>query len=111
MRAGSISGNSRIPSSFPSPTRRRRWSRRRASPTHAVKEGRRYRYYVSRPLITASRAKLPDGFRIPAAEIERLATAAFQKLLSNPARLSEKLAAYFDSAPSARTAARIANRR
>src|SRR5216683_1402737 len=40
------------------------------TPSHAVKQGRRYRYYVSRPLITGSRANIAGGLRIPAAEIE-----------------------------------------
>src|SRR5271167_613681 len=38
-------------------------------PTHAVKNGRRYRYYVSRPLIIGARADAAPGLRIPAAEI------------------------------------------
>ena len=42
------------------------------TPSHAVKNGKRYRYYVSRPLITGSKTMAPDGRRIPAAEIERL---------------------------------------
>ena len=39
------------------------------SPTHAVKDSKRYRYCVSRPLISDGRAKAPDAVRIPAAEI------------------------------------------
>ena len=30
----------------------------RMSPTHAVKKGKRYRYYVSAPLITGSRTEV-----------------------------------------------------
>jgi hypothetical protein len=42
------------------------------TPTHAVKNGRRYRYYVSGPLITQSRSDARDGWRVPAADLERL---------------------------------------
>jgi DNA invertase Pin-like site-specific DNA recombinase len=42
------------------------------TPTHAVKNGRRYRYYVSRPLITQSRSDARDGWRVPAADLEQL---------------------------------------
>src|SRR5712672_35035 len=38
----------------------------RMTPTHAVKKGRRYRYYVSHPLITQARAGSPDGLRVAA---------------------------------------------
>ena len=41
-------------------------------PTHAVKKGKRYRYYVSTALITRSRCEHPKGRRIPAGDIEGL---------------------------------------
>jgi site-specific DNA recombinase len=44
----------------------------RLSPTHAVKKGKRYRYYVSTALITRSRSEHPKGRRIPAGDIEGL---------------------------------------
>ena len=37
----------------------------RLTPTHAVKNGRRYRYYVSRSLITGARADTAAGMRLP----------------------------------------------
>ncbi len=40
--------------------------------THAVKQGRRYRYYVSRSLQHGGNAKANDGMRIPARDIETL---------------------------------------
>ncbi|MEM7663406.1 MAG: recombinase family protein [Pseudomonadota bacterium] len=40
------------------------------TPSHASKSGRRYRYYVSKHLIDKS-GSAQDGWRIPAAEIER----------------------------------------
>jgi DNA invertase Pin-like site-specific DNA recombinase len=56
----------------------------RMTPTHAVKNGRRYRYYVSRPLIVESRCDVA-GMRIPAAEIEQIVTNRIRQLLSEPA--------------------------
>jgi site-specific DNA recombinase len=44
---------------------------KRMTPTHAVKNGPRYRYYVSRPLITKDRTEHPAALRIPAGEIEQ----------------------------------------
>jgi site-specific DNA recombinase len=61
----------------------------RMTPTHAVKQGRRYRYYVSHPLITQARAKSPGGVRVPALEIEQLVTDRIRDLLAEPASLIE----------------------
>jgi hypothetical protein len=44
----------------------------RLTPSHAVKDGRRYRYYVSRRLVTGTSQEDPDGWRLPAPQIERL---------------------------------------
>jgi site-specific DNA recombinase len=44
----------------------------RMTPSHAVKKGTRYRYYVSGSLITKDRTENSGGLRIPAAEIEHL---------------------------------------
>ncbi len=63
----------------------------RMTPSHAVKNGKRYRYYVSRPLITGSRTAAPDGRRIPAAEIERLVADRVCILLSNDAEIFEAI--------------------
>jgi site-specific DNA recombinase len=52
-------------------------SGRRLTPSHAVKGKRRYRYYISRCLITGSAKRTEAGWRVPAAELERsVATAA-----------------------------------
>ncbi len=64
----------------------------RMTPIHAVKNGKRYRYYVSRPLIVGARADAA-GLRIPAAEIEQIVTNRIRRLLSEPARLFEILEA------------------
>src|SRR5262249_32167227 len=42
------------------------------TPSHAVKQGTRYRYYVSRPLITKDPTRSSTGLRIPAIGIEQL---------------------------------------
>jgi DNA invertase Pin-like site-specific DNA recombinase len=64
----------------------------RMTPTHAVKDGKRYRYYVSRPLIIGARAEAA-GLRIPATEIEQIVTSQIRRLLSEPASVFEILEA------------------
>jgi hypothetical protein len=62
----------------------------RMTPTHAVKNGKRYRYYVSRPLIVGARSDAA-GLRIPAAEIEQIVRNRIRRLLSEPASVFEIL--------------------
>ena len=62
------------------------------TPTHAVKSGRRYRYYASRtpaPGPNASRAAnaTPARWRLPAREIERAVGDSLLRLFANPAEL------------------------
>jgi site-specific DNA recombinase len=66
---------------------------RRMTPTHAVKNGRRYRYYVSHPLIAGARANA-IGLRLPAGEIERIVANRIRRLLAEPASLLEMLEAH-----------------
>ena len=54
----------------------------RLSPTHATKDGRRYRYHISHRLMQAARDK-NDGWRVPALEIENLVINRVIQLLSN----------------------------
>ena len=54
------------------------------TPTHAVKNGTRYRYYVSRPLITKDQIDASAGIRIPATEIEQLVTNRVRQWLLDP---------------------------
>ena len=61
----------------------------RLSPSHAVKQGRRYRYYVSRHLIVEGRKPDRRGWRIPAADLEHLVLARIHAWLSDPAAVSE----------------------
>ena len=42
------------------------------TPTHAVKKGKRYRYYVSTALVTGSPSKHIKGRRVPAGDVEAL---------------------------------------
>ena len=65
----------------------------RMTPTHAVKHGRRYRYYVSRPLIAEARPDAAAGLRLPAAEIEQIVVNRIRRLLSEPVSLFEMLEA------------------
>jgi site-specific DNA recombinase len=55
--------------------------------THAVKQGRRYRYYVSRSLQHGGNAKANDGIRIPARDIEALVRDHLTALLADPVAL------------------------
>ncbi len=62
------------------------------TPSHAVKSGRRYRYYVSRDLLHGSDRHACDaktkGWRLPAREIERIVSEATRALLSDHAALA-----------------------
>jgi hypothetical protein len=68
------------------------WSTRgeRLTPSHAVKKGRRYRYYVSAPLTTtADEADRAPGWRLPAREIEDAVITRLADALNSPARVIE----------------------
>src|SRR5215470_4962008 len=56
----------------------------RMTPTHAGKQGTRYRYYVSRPLITQDRSDGSAGLRLPAEAIEQLVTGRVRQWLLDP---------------------------
>ena len=64
----------------------------RLSPTHAVKKGKRYRYYVFTALITRSRSEHPKGRRIPAGDIEGLVLDRLRALLASDAEVSDAVA-------------------
>ena len=63
----------------------------RLVPSHAVKSGKRYRYYVSARLITGSRSDAPDGMRVPAAEVESGVIERIRRFLTNGASVFEAL--------------------
>ena len=62
------------------------------TPTHAVKSGRRYRYYVSRHLITGEKDRRGGsdnaGWRLPAGEMERIVEVALKGLMADPSALA-----------------------
>lgn len=61
----------------------------RFTPTHAVKEGKRYRYYISRPGASGTGQEArAQAQRIAAAEIEVLVVEALLRLLRTPAGLA-----------------------
>jgi site-specific DNA recombinase len=57
---------------------------KRMTPSYAAKKGTRYRYYVSRPLITQDQRKSATALRIPAVEIEHLVTSRVRQWLLDP---------------------------
>jgi hypothetical protein len=65
----------------------------RLTPSHAVKRGTRYRYYVSQPLLTGAARDgeggtgKPTGQRLPAAALEGLVKTRLRELLACPAEL------------------------
>jgi len=62
----------------------------RLTPSHAVKKGRRYRYYVSAALITEAGTDRAQGWRLAAREIEEAVIRILVDALTSPARLLER---------------------
>jgi len=56
----------------------------RMTPSYAVKQGTRYRYYASRSLITRDQRESSTALRIPAGEIEPLVTSRVRQWLLDP---------------------------
>jgi len=56
----------------------------RMTPTHATKKGTRYRYYVSRTLITNDQTDRSTALRIPARELEQAVTSRLRQWLIDP---------------------------
>jgi hypothetical protein len=63
----------------------------RMTPTHATKEGTRYRYYVSRALITNDQTDRSAGLRIQAAEIEQPVTSRLRQWLVDPGSIYQTI--------------------
>jgi site-specific DNA recombinase len=59
----------------------------RLTPSHAVKKGRRYRYYVSTALITEAGTDRPQGWRLAAQEIEDAVIKVLADAMTRPAML------------------------
>jgi site-specific DNA recombinase len=66
----------------------------RMTPSHAVKKGTRYRYYVSRSLITKDRANRSISLRIPAGEIEQLVVSRVSQWLLDPGGIYHAISAW-----------------
>src|SRR5437660_4511565 len=62
----------------------------RLTASHAVKKGRRYRYYVSGALITQEGTDPAQGWRLPAQEIEDVVIRVLTDALTSPATLLER---------------------
>ena len=65
----------------------------RLTPSHAVKKGRRYRYYVSAALITEAGTNRAQGCELAAREIEEAVIRILADALNSPARLVERFGA------------------
>ena len=61
----------------------------RLTPTHAVKGGKRYRYYVSQRLVSGRRAGSAAGRRIPAGDIEALVLDRLRQFFATPSEVSD----------------------
>src|SRR3979411_3442033 len=82
----------------------------RMTPSHAVKKGTRYRYYVSGSLITKDRTEDSAGLRIPAAEIEHLVSSRVHRWLLAPGSIYKSTSARLpDSSTQQRLVARAAD--
>jgi site-specific DNA recombinase len=81
----------------------------RMTPSHAVKKGTQYRYYVSRPLITTDQTERSAERRIAAAEIEQLVTSRVRQWLLDPGSIYQAFSARFlDPSTQQRLVARAA---
>jgi DNA invertase Pin-like site-specific DNA recombinase len=76
----------------------------RMTPTHAVKKGRRYRYYVSTQLISGTRSDHAKGWRIPAGDIEVLVLDRLRAFLASDRDLGEALSRFDLDASAVRSA-------
>ena len=68
------------------------------TPSHAVKNDKRYRYYVTRALTTQHREAVSDGRRVPAGDIERIVVSRLRAFLSSAAEIHEAVAPHAKSA-------------
>jgi site-specific DNA recombinase len=63
------------------------------TPTHSVKEGTRYRYYISHHLIVGADSDKADGQRIPASNLEALVIDRVRALLADAVAISHAMSA------------------
>ena len=76
----------------------------RMTPTHAVKKGRRYRYYVSTPLITGKRSDHAKGWRVPAGDVEVLVLDRLRAYFASERDVGEALSCFDLDASAIRSA-------
>lgn len=69
---------------------------------HASKQGRRYRYYVSKHMVEERRHGR-DGWRLPAGELDTVVEHAVLQKLRNPARLAEWITPWIEAGSIAAT--------
>jgi site-specific DNA recombinase len=69
------------------------------TPTHAVKKGTRYRYYISRRLITGSATDSFRGQRVPASNLESLVIGRLRALLADPVEILNAISSGERDAP------------
>src|SRR4029077_10577106 len=67
----------------------------RMTPSHAVKKGTRYRYYVSRSLITKDRTEDSTALRVPVAHIHQRVTSRVRQWLLDRASIYKATSARF----------------
>jgi site-specific DNA recombinase len=64
----------------------------RLTPSHAVKKGTRYRYYVSQSLVTGLKGEQKDkGQRIPAANLEAIVKGRIRAFLADPTAILDAI--------------------
>ena len=73
-----------------------RWQR--LTPSHANKNGKRYRYYVSAPLVRGDNAC--KGIRVPASDLEHLVIQGIVDRLANAAWICQEVGAKLDAGQS-----------
>ena len=69
------------------------------TPTHAVKKGTRYRYYISRRLITGAAADSLHGQRVPASNLEALVIDRLRALFADPVEILNAISNSEQDAP------------
>ena len=62
----------------------------RLCPTHATKQGRRYRYYISKRLMHREEGP-QDGWRLPARHLEEVVLGALRRFLADGAQVAQAL--------------------
>ncbi len=93
LRSNAPDRRERVGKSDPSPLAGKLFDEagERLTPSHAVKRGRRYRYYVSRAFFDGMAEQAERGWRLPAQEIERAVATAAIGILQDPGAIAGAL--------------------